>query len=266
MTDKPLTVNDFLRMKKKGINITALTAYDALFASLLDEAGIDLILVGDSLGNVFQGRETTISVTLENMIYHGEIVARSVKKAFVVVDMPFMSFQVSSEDALMNAGAVMKKTGCKAVKLEGGVAIADTIRRMVEIGIPVLGHIGLTPQSVHAFGGYGVRGRDNRQALIDDAQAVEDAGAFAVVLEKTPESLAREITEKISIPTLGIGAGPGCDGQILVTADMLGLFRRYKPAFVRRYSELAETALESLKKYCEDVRKGTFPSENESYQ
>jgi len=266
MADKSLTVNDFNRMKRDSERITALTAYDALFASLLDEAGIDLILVGDSLANVFQGRGTTIPVTLEEMIYHGEIVARSVKRAFVVVDMPFMSFQVSSKEALRNAGNIMKRTGCKAVKLEGGISVKPTIRRIVEAGIPVLGHIGLTPQSVNVFGGYGVRGRDNRQIVIDDALAAEDGGAFAVVLEKIPRSLAREITDKLTIPTIGIGAGTDCDGQILVTPDMLGLFRKFKPSFVRRYAELADNALIGLKHYVDDVRDGTFPSEKESYE
>ena len=266
MADKALTVNDFQRMKKEGVRITALTAYDAIFASLLDEAGIDLILVGDSLANVFQGRETTLSVTLEEMVYHGEIVARSVSRAFVVLDMPFMSFQVSVEEAVRNAGHIMKATGCKAVKLEGGISVSKAICRIVEIGIPVLGHIGLTPQSVHAFGGYGVRGRENRQAVIDDALAVEDAGAFALVLEKMPKSLAREITEKLSIPTIGIGAGPYCDGQILVTPDMLGLFKAYKPSFVRTYADLSGCTLEGVKKYIGDVRMKAFPSEKESYE
>ncbi|MFC1692032.1 3-methyl-2-oxobutanoate hydroxymethyltransferase [Candidatus Latescibacterota bacterium] len=261
-----MTIKDFYRMKKEGIRITALTAYDFLFASLLDEAGIDLILVGDSLGNVFQGRETTLPVTIDQMVYHGEIVARLVKRSFVVVDMPFMSFQVSLEESLKNAGYILKNTGCKAVKLEGGVRIKSIIQRTVEIGIPVLGHIGLTPQSVHVFGGYGVQGRDDHQRVIDDALAVEEAGAFAVVLEKIPESLSREITEKLSIPTIGIGAGRYCDGQILVTADMLGLFRQYKPSFVRRYAELSESALTGLKRYCDDVRSGKFPSEKESYE
>ena len=265
MSEKPININDFQRMKNEGIRITALTAYDALFAQLLDEAGIDLILVGDSLGNVFQGRETTIPVTIEEMIYHGEIVARSVSRGFVVVDMPFMSYQVSLEESISNAGLIMKKTGCKAIKLEGGVAIKDTINRMVEIGIPVLGHIGLTPQSVNVFGGYKVQGRNNKQRIIDDAQAVEEAGAFAIVMEKIPESLAGEISGKLSIPTIGIGAGPHCDGQILVTQDMLGLFRQYKPKFVRRYAELSDSALQGLKIYVDDVRKGTFPSDEESY-
>jgi len=265
MSDRSLNVDDFKRMKDEGIKITALTAYDALFASFLDEAGIDLILIGDSLANVFQGRDTTIPVTLEEMIYHGEIVARSVSRSFVVVDMPFMSYQVSPEDAIRNAGAVMKKTGCKAIKLEGGITVKDTIRRIVEIGIPVLAHIGLTPQSVHALGGYKVQGRDDKKRVIEDAQAVEEAGAFAVVMEKIPKSLAGEITDTLSIPTIGIGAGPHCDGQILITPDMLGLFRKYKPKFARRYVDLADTALKSFKNYIDDVKNGTFPSDAESY-
>ncbi len=266
MNKKQMTVNDFRRMKEEGVRITALTAYDALFAAILDEAGIDLILVGDSLGNVFQGRETTLPVTVEDMIYHGEIVARSVSRSFVVVDMPFMSYQVSTEDAVRNSGMVMKKTGCQAVKLEGGRAIKDIIKSLVDIGIPVLGHIGLTPQSVNVFGGYGIQGRNNRQKIIDDALTVEESGAFAVVMEKIPDSLAKEITEKLAIPTIGIGAGPHCDGQILVTEDVLGLFRKFKPKFVRRYAELADSALEGLSKYIDDVRKGTFPSDKESYE
>ena len=265
MSDKSLNVNDFKRMKNESIRITALTAYEALFAAILDEAGIDLILVGDSLGNIFQGHDTTIPVTLEEMIYHGEIVARSVSRSFVVVDMPFMSYQISLEDAVRNAGTVMKKTGCKAVKLEGGVRIKDTIKRIVEIGIPVLGHIGLTPQSVNVLGGYSVQGRDNQQKIIDDALAVEEAGAFAVVMENITTTLAREITEKLSIPTIGIGAGPFCDGQILVTQDMLGLFRKYTPKFVRKYVELYDTALKALGSYIDDVQKGKFPSDKESF-
>lgn len=265
MSDRSLNVDDFKRMKDEGIKITALTAYESLFASFLDEAGIDIILVGDSLANVFQGRDTTIPVTLEEMMYHGEIVSRSVSRSFVVVDMPFMSYQISPEDAIRNAGEVMKKTGCKAIKLEGGITVKDTIRRIVEIGIPVLAHIGLTPQSVHALGGYKVQGRDDKKRLIDDAQAVEEAGAFAVVMEKIPKSLAGEITGKLSIPTIGIGAGPHCDGQILITPDMLGLFRKYKPKFARRYADLADTTLKNLKKYVDDVKNGTFPSDEESY-
>ncbi|MFC1490777.1 3-methyl-2-oxobutanoate hydroxymethyltransferase [Candidatus Latescibacterota bacterium] len=265
MNIKPVNVDDFKRMKQEGQKITALTAYSSLYAAFLDEAGIDLILIGDSLGNVFQGRGTTIPVTLEEMIYHGEIVARSVTRGFVVVDMPFMSYQINAEEALRNTGKVMKLTGCNAVKLEGGVTIKNTIRQIVDIGIPVLGHIGLTPQSINTLGGYKVQGREDRKRIIADAVAVEEAGAFAVVMEKIPQSLASEITKKLSIPTIGIGAGPDCDGQILVTEDMLGLFREYKPKFVRKYAELADSALKGLGHYIEDVKSGSFPSDDESY-
>lgn len=265
MAVKSLTVNDFRIMKRDGVRIAALTAYDALFARLLDESGVDLILVGDSLANVFQGRDTTIPVTLDQMIYHGEIVSRAVTRAFVVVDMPFMSYQVSAEDALRNAGRAVKETGCKGVKIEGGVTRHDTIRRIVDAGIPVLGHVGMTPQSVNIFGGYGLQGRKNRATVIADARAVEDAGAFAVVLEKIPSGLAVEITGTLSIPTIGIGAGPDCDGQILVTPDMLGLFTGFKARFVRRYAELGALSGEAVARYIADVRGGGFPSEEESY-
>lgn len=265
MPERPLAVTDFKRMKSEKTRITALTAYDAVFAELLDESGIDLILVGDSLANVFQGRDTTLPVTLEQMIYHGEIVARAVKRAFVVIDMPFMSFQVSPEDALRNAGRMVKETGCRAVKVEGGTDIRDTVRRIVNTGIPVLGHVGLTPQSVNVFGGYGVQGKDNRARVIEDACAVQEAGAFAVVLEKIPRELASEITGKLAIPTIGIGAGPECDGQILVSADMLGLFIGFKPRFVRRYADLGNLSREAFQRYVEDVRSGAFPSGEESY-
>lgn len=265
MTARPVTVNDFQTMKREGTRITSLTAYDALFAQILDVSGIDLILVGDSLANVFQGRETTIPVTLEQMIYHGEIVARSVKRAFVAIDMPFMSFQVSIEDTLRNAGRVMKETGCKGVKVEGGVTMKDTIRRLVDTGIPVIGHVGMTPQSVNVFGGFGLQGRKNRTAVIEDALAVEEAGAFAVVVEKVPRELATEISGRLSIPTIGIGAGAGCDGQVLVTPDMLGLFSAFKPRFARRYVELGEIVADCFRRYIEDVRSGDFPSDEESF-
>ena len=266
MKNKRVTVNDFQRMKQESVPIAALTAYDAVFAALVDEAGIDLVLVGDSLANVFQGKETTIPVTIEEMIYHTEIVARTVKRAFVVADMPFMSFQVSSEDALRNAGTIMKKTGCNAVKLEGGIPVRNTIRSIVQAGIPVLGHLGLTPQSVNVFGGYGVRGRDNTNELIEESIAVQEAGAFGIVLEKIPRGLAAEISQKLTIPTIGIGAGPDCDGQILVTTDMLGLNPQFNPKFVRRYAELAARALDGLKGYADDVRARNFPSLDESYE
>lgn len=260
------TVNDFREMKTRGEKITVLTAYDAFIAGILDEADIDMVLVGDSLGNVIQGRETTIPVTLRDMIYHGEIVARNAQHSFVAVDMPFLSFRAGEDEALRNAGLIMQQTGCQAVKPEGGVYTAPIIRRIVRMGIPVLGHIGLTPQSVNIFGGFGVRGRENRQAIIDDALAVEDAGAFAVVVEKIPASLATEITEKLTIPTIGIGAGIGCDGQVLVINDMLGMFDKFKPSFVRRYAALADAARDGVKRYMEDVRAGEFPGEKESYE
>jgi 3-methyl-2-oxobutanoate hydroxymethyltransferase len=253
-------------MKERGEKITVLTAYDSFLAGILDEAGIDIILVGDSLGNVVQGRDTTIPVTLRDMIYHGEIVARTVHHAFVTIDMPFMSFRSGLDDAVRNAGIILQKTGCHAVKPEGGVTAAPVIRRIVQAGIPVMGHIGLTPQSINIFGGYGVRGRENRQGIIDDALSVEDAGAFAVVLEKIPASPAEEITGRLSIPTIGIGAGKGCDGQVLVTNDMLGMFDKFKPSFVRRYAALADAARNGIKKYVDDVKKGEFPGIEESYE
>ena len=265
MSERPIAVTDFKRMKEQKTRITALTAYEAVFAHLLDESGIDIILVGDSLANVFQGRDTTLPVTIEQMIYHGEIVARSVKRAFVTVDMPFMSFQISLEDALRNAGRLVKETGCKAVKLEGGTDIIKTVRHIVTAGIPVLGHVGMTPQSVNVFGGYGLRGKENRSQVMEDAFAVEEAGAFAVVLEKIPKELAAEITGKLAIPTIGIGAGPECDGQILVSADMLGLFLGNQPRFVRRYAELGNLTLEAFRRYIDEVRSGAFPSDKESY-
>ncbi len=265
MTERPLNVNDFRTMKREGRRIAVLTAYDALLARLLDAVGIDIILVGDSLANVFQGRDTTIPVTLEQMIYHGEIVARSVRRAFVAVDLPFMSYQVNSEDALRNAGRVFQQTGCKAVKLEGGATMRETIRRIVDTGIPVIGHVGMTPQSVHAFGGFGLQGKDNREAVMKDALEVEAAGAFAVVLEKIPRELAAEITERLSIPTIGIGAGAYCDGQVLVTPDILGLFGDFQPRFVRRYAEMGHLAADAFRGYIEDVRSGAFPSDAESY-
>jgi 3-methyl-2-oxobutanoate hydroxymethyltransferase len=260
----PLSVNDFGTMKRNGSRITALTAYDALFARVLDECGIDLILVGDSLANVFQGKNTTIPVTLDQMIYHGEIVARTVRRAFVVVDMPFMSYQIGPEDALRNAGRVLKETGCKGVKIEGGEVSREIIRRIVGAGIPVLGHVGLTPQAVNALGGFGLQGVANRETVISDARAVEEAGAFAIVLEKIPRELAAEITAALSIPTIGIGAGAECDGQVIVTPDMLGL-TGFKARFVRRYVELGPIVNDAVGRYIADVRSGSFPGEEESY-
>ena len=262
-----VTTKQLWEMKRKGERIVALTAYEYLFARILDEAGVDMILVGDSLGMVFAGYESTVRVTMEQMLYHTRIVASAVERALVVGDMPFMSFQVSPEEALRNAGRFLQEAGAQAVKVEGGEEVAEQVKRMVEAGIPVLGHLGLTPQSVYQLGGYGVQAREEDEArkLLHDAEVLQEAGAFAVVLEKVPGELAREVTERLHIPTIGIGAGPHCDGQILVTQDMLGLFERFRPKFVRRYAELGRLAREAVAQYSQDVREGTFPSEKESF-
>ncbi len=254
-------------MKRKGQKIACLTAYDALIARLLDEAGVDVLLVGDSLGNVVQGHETTIPVTLEDIIYHTRAVKRGAGRALVVSDMPFMSFQVHADEAFRNAGRLMKEAGAGAVKLEGGGRIVEAVARMTEAGIPVMGHLGLTPQSINQFGSYRPRGRDadEAQRILDDAKALEDAGAFAIVLEKIPAELAARVSASVTIPTIGIGAGPQCDGQILVYTDMLGLTRDFNPRFVRRYENLHQNITSAVQRYTEDVRTQSFPSEAESY-
>ncbi len=243
-----------------------LTAYDAM-ARIVDEAGIDVILVGDSLASVVQGRPNTLGVTMEEMIYHTAIVSAAVKRALVVADMPFLSFQVSPEEAVRNAGRLLKEGGAAAVKLEGGTVVADRIEVIARMDIPVMAHIGLTPQSIHRMGGYRVQGRDAAGAALlrSDAKAVESAGAFAVVLEGVPANLASEITETVGIPTIGIGAGPGCDGQVLVLHDLLGLTADRTPTFVRRYADLRSAALEAIVRYRDDVRERRFPSDKESY-
>jgi 3-methyl-2-oxobutanoate hydroxymethyltransferase len=255
-------------MKAQGRKIVALTAYDALMAGLLDAAGTDLILVGDSVGTVVQGRETTVPVTMNEMLYHGALVRRGTERAFVVGDMPFLSYQVSETQALRNAGRMMKEAGVEAVKVEGGRPIIATVKRLHDAGIPVMGHLGLTPQSIHQFGTYRVRGKERAEAerILEDARALQDAGAFAVVLEKIPHDLAQSVTAALEIPTIGIGAGPQCDGQILVTHDMLGLFTRFRPRFVRRYAELADTIARAVEQYGDDVRRGGFPDAGESYE
>ena len=267
MSPKKVTTEALRQMKKAGRRIAELTAYDALFAEILDGAGVDLILVGDSVATVVQGEDTTIPVTMEQMLYHCGLVTRGVKRAFVVGDMPFLSFQGSTEEALRNAGAMMKQARVEAVKLEGGRPILDKVLRLTEAGIPVMCHLGLTPQSIHQYGTYKVRGTNEAEAqsMLDDAISLEQAGAFALVLEKIPSTVAANITSKLSIPTIGIGAGAGCDGQILVCHDMLGLFTRFKPRFVRRYRELGEEIQAAVQEYCSDVREGQFPSEEESY-
>ena len=260
------TIFDLLDRKGK-LPISMLTAYDYNTARTMDEAGIDMILVGDSLGNVMLGYENTLAVTVDDMIHHGKAVCRGAKEAFVVVDMPFMSYQPSVEDAVRNAGRIMKETNCQAVKLEGGREYADRIKAIVQAGIPVVAHIGLTPQSVNAFGGYKVQGKTLEKArkLLDDAKAVEEAGAFAVTLECVPEALAKMITEQSKILTIGIGASSSCDGQVLVYQDMLGYGDGFVPKFVKKYADLHSVMLEAFKQYKQDCEARTFPGENQTY-
>ena len=260
------TIFDLLDRKGK-LPISMLTAYDYNTARTMDEAGIDMILVGDSLGNVMLGYENTLAVTVDDMIHHGKAVCRGAKEAFVVIDMPFMSYQTSVEDAVRNAGRIMKETNCQAVKLEGGREYADRIKAIVQAGIPVVAHIGLTPQSVNAFGGYKVQGKTLEKArkLLDDAKAVEEAGAFAVTLECVPEALAKMITEQSNILTIGIGASSSCDGQVLVYQDMLGYSDGFVPKFVKKYADLHSVMLEAFKQYKQDCEARTFPGENQTY-
>jgi len=262
-----VTTKTVTTMKKTGEKITMLTAYDFLVAKYLDQVGIDIILVGDSLGNVVHGYETTLPVTVDDMIYHAKAVKRAVRNALIVVDMPFMSFQASTDDAIRNAGRIMKEVGVGAVKLEGGAYIADIVKHLVKIGIPVMGHLGLTPQAINKFGTYEVRAQSKEEAeeLVHDAKVLADAGVFAIVLEKIPSSLAKKVTQSVKVPTIGIGAGPHCDGQVLVVYDMLGLTEEFKPRFVRRYAELANTMRDAFRKYIADIHSGRFPTEKESY-
>ena len=262
-----VTTKTVTTMKQTGEKIAMLTAYDFLVAKYLDQVGIDIILVGDSLGNVVHGYETTLPVTVDDMIYHAKAVKRAVKNALIVVDMPFMSFQSSIDEAIHNAGRIMKEVGVGAVKLEGGAYIADIVKHLVKIGIPVMGHLGLTPQAINKFGTYEVRAKTKAEAdeLVHDAKVLADAGVFAIVLEKIPSKLAKKVTESISVPTIGIGAGPDCDGQVLVVYDMLGLTEEFKPRFVRRYSELAEIMRGAFRSFIKDVRSQQFPTDKESY-
>lgn len=254
-------------MKGTGEKIAMLTAYDFLVARYLDQVGIDVILVGDSLGNVVQGHETTLPVTVEDMMYHAKAVKRAVKNALIVVDMPFMSYQTSVDDAVRNCGRLMKEVGVGAVKLEGGAYLAEIVRHLVKIGIPVMGHLGLTPQSINRFGTYEVRAQDEEEAkqLLDDAKILADAGVFSLVLEKIPGELARHVTASISVPTIGIGAGPHCDGQVLVVYDMLGLTEEFSPRFIRRYAHMAEDLRDAFRRYISDVKAKDFPTSKESY-
>lgn len=263
-----ITIHDIQKKKREGKKIIMLTAYDFPFAQIVDEAGIDIILVGDSLGVVVQGRENTLSVTMDEMIYHTRMVSNGVKNSLIIGDMPFMSYQAGIEDAVRNAGRFLKEGGAAAVKLEGGSSIADIIAAIARAGIPVMGHIGLTPQSIHSMGGFKVQGRetDKAERLISDAKAIEKAGAFSILFEGIPMELSKRITGELSVPTIGIGAGPFCDGQVLVLHDLLGLFDRFVPKFVRRYADLKKESLEAIRRYKEDVELGKFPSEAESYK
>lgn len=262
-----VTVSTFQKMKAEGKKISMITAYDYSTARLVDEAGIDSILVGDSLGNVVLGLGDTVAVTMEDMIHHGAAVVRGTKNALVVVDMPFMSYQAGAYDAMVNAGRIMKETRANAVKLEGGVEVAEQIRAIVNCQIPVCAHIGLTPQGVNAFGGFKVQGKtaDSAKKLFEDAHAVEEAGAFAVVIEAVPAELAARISEELTIPTIGIGAGSGCDGQVLVNHDMLGMFNDFTPKFVRRFAEVGDIMTNAYKAYDAAVKDGTFPAPEHTY-
>jgi len=261
-----VTIPDFRKRKAEGRKIVVVTAYDALFTRIAEEAGLEVLLVGDSLGVVVQGKKDTLSVTMEDMLYHTRLVAEAAQRALVIADMPFLSYQVSVEEAVRNAGRFLQ-AGAAAVKLEGGAAVVDRVEAMVRFGIPVMGHLGMTPQSVHQYGGYKVQGKaaDQAEVLLCDARALEAAGAFAVVLEAVPAKLAKTITQTLAIPTIGIGAGPACDGQVLVLYDLLGLFDQFVPKFVKPYAHLKADALQALRRYREEVEQGKFPTDSESY-
>ena len=261
-----MKIPEFQQHKRDKKKLIVVTAYDALFARIVEQAGIEAILVGDSLGVVVQGKANTLSVTMDDMLYHTKLVAGAAQRAIVIGDMPFMSYQASHEDALRNAGRFLQ-AGAQAIKLEGGAVVVDRVAAMTSIGIPVMGHLGMTPQSVHRYGGYKVQGKESDHALVllNDAKALEAAGAFAIVLEAVPTELAKTITEQLTIPTIGIGAGPHCDGQILVLYDLLGLFDEFVPKFVKPYAHLKADALQALRRYKEEVEQGKFPGDSESY-
>jgi 3-methyl-2-oxobutanoate hydroxymethyltransferase len=267
MQTKKVTVPELRARKHKGPKISMLTAYDATMARLFDEAGVDVLLIGDSVGMVVQGHPHTLSVTVEEICYHGRAVARGASRAHLVGDMPFMSFQLSPEDALRNAGKMIKEGNFESVKLEGGAEVAEHVRRIVGAGIPVMGHVGLTPQSVHAMGGFRVQGKtsDDATRIVADARALEAAGAYSLVLEGIPADLAERITASVDVPTIGIGAGPACDGQVLVSYDMLGMFRAIRPKFVKRYGELGDAIVGAVRSYIDEVRDGAFPSQEHSF-
>ncbi len=263
----PVTVPRLRAMKEAGEKIAVVTAYDATFARMLDEAGADVLLVGDSLGMVVQGLDSTLPVTVDDIIYHCRAVARGARRAHLVADMPFMSYQVSAEEALRNAGRILAEGAAHAVKLEGGKTVAAAVERIVAAGIPVMGHVGLTPQSVHAMGGFRVQGKTESAAerVLADAVAVAEAGAYAVVLEGIPSDLAAEITRTLPVPTIGIGAGPSCDGQVLVCYDLLGLTPNLRPKFVKRFAELFTDGKDAAARYCDEVRRGAFPSAEHAF-
>jgi len=262
-----MTIPEFQQRKREGKKIVGVTAYDALFTRIIEEAGIDTILVGDSLGVVVQGQKDTLAVTMDEMLYHTKLVAKAAQRALIIGDMPFLSYQVCVEEAVRNAGRFLQ-AGAAAVKLEGGTAVLDRVEAMTRFGMPVMGHLGMTPQSVNRYGGYRVQGKEQMkaEALVADAKALESAGAFAIVLEAVPAALAKTITQSVSIPTIGIGAGPDCDGQVLVLYDLLGLFDQFVPKFVKPYAHLKADALQALRRYQEEVEHGKFPSDSESYR
>lgn len=267
MKKKKITIHELARMKQDGERITMVTAYDAAFAKLAEEGGAEVLLVGDSLGMVVQGRENTLEVTVDDIIYHSRAVVRGAKRAHIVADMPFMSYQGEFGRALENAGRLVKEGRAHGIKLEGGAEYAGLIERLVRAGIPVMGHLGLTPQSVHAMGGFRVQGKTKSQArnILRDARALEAAGAYAAVLEGVPVELSRVVTRQLSIPTIGIGAGAECDGQVLVLYDLLGLFSEFVPKFVKRYAELGQRTVEAVAAYRQEVRNGTFPAEEHTF-
>ncbi len=264
---KRVTTNVLQEMKNSGAKISMLTGYDFSMARIIDSAGIDIILVGDSASNVMAGHETTLPITLDQMIYHAASVVRAVERALVVVDMPFGSYQGNSKEALSNAIRIMKESGGHAVKLEGGIEIIESIKRILTAGIPVMGHLGLTPQSIYKFGTYVVRAKEEAEAqrLVEDAKALEEAGCFAIVLEKIPAALAEKVAKSVSIPIIGIGAGNGVDGQVLVVHDMLGINNEFSPRFLRKYANLFDIMTDAVKNYIQDVRSGDFPNQNEQY-
>ena len=265
--NRKVTTHRLIEMKQKGEKISMLTSYDYTMAGIVDKAGVDVILVGDSASNVMAGHQTTLPITVDQMIYHASAVVRAVNRALVVCDMPFGSYQVNAAEGVTNAIRIMKESGCDALKLEGGVEIIDTVKRILDAGIPVMGHLGLTPQSINKFGTYAVRAKEEAEAekLISDAKLLAETGCFGIVLEKVPAQLAARVTSEVSVPTIGTGAGNGCDGQVLVVADMLGMTQGFSPRFLRRYANLNEVITDAVGHYVTDVKSGDFPNESESY-